>query len=153
MEKVYMELPKKNLRVWKNDDISPYDFRDDIRNESRNEVRNERYSNDELRNDRYSNEELRNDRYSNDDMRDRYNNEEDEYDMDAIMDELDRLDDEMRDECNPESDMYDNGNIDWRCNEDISQNMREMHIERKMIVEEENPKRKTTTWMRVTRVY
>lgn len=122
MEKVYMELPKKNLRVWKNDDISPYDFRD----------------------------ELRNDRYSNDVQ---YNNEEDEYDMDAIMDELDRMDEDMQDECNPESDMYENGNIDWRCNEDISQNLREMHVERKSIVEEENPKRKTTTWMRVTRVY
>ena len=47
MEKVYMELPKKNLRVWKNDDISPYDFRDDVRNETRNEIRNDRYSNDE----------------------------------------------------------------------------------------------------------
>jgi len=123
MEKVYMELPKKNLRVWKNDDISPYDFRDELRNETRNEVRNDRYSNDE-----------------------------DEYDMDAIMDELDRMDD-MMDECNPESDMYDNGNIDWRCNEDVSQRMTQMSMERKSIVEEENPKRKTTTWIRVTRVY
>ena len=136
MEKVYMELPKKNLRVWKNDDISPYDFRDD--------GRINRYSNEDLRNDRYSNEELRNDRIQN---------EEDEYDMDAIMEELDRMDEEMQDECSPESDMYDNGNIDWRCNEDVSQNMSSMHVERKTIVEEENPKRKTTTWMRVTRVY
>ena len=31
MEKVYMELPKKNLRVWKNDDISPYDFVDNAK--------------------------------------------------------------------------------------------------------------------------
>lgn len=124
MEKVYMELPKKNLRVWKNDDISPYDFRDEIRNETRNEIRNDRYSNDE-----------------------------DEYDMDAIMDELDRMDEDMRDECSPESDMYENGNIDWRCNEDVSQRMTQMSMERKSIVEEENPKRKTTTWIRVTRVY
>ena len=123
MEKVYMELPKKNLRVWKNDDISPYDFRDELRNETRNEVKNNQYSNDE-----------------------------DEYDMDAIMDELDHMDD-MMDECNPESDMYDNGNIDWRCNEDVSQRMTQMSMERKSIVEEENPKRKTTTWIRVIRVY
>ena len=135
MEKVYMELPKKSLKVWKNDDISPYDFRD--------ELRNEKYSNEEVRNERY-NDEFRNDRYISD---------EDEYDMDAIMDELDRIDMEMGDECSPESDMYDNGNIDFRCNEDISQNMTQMHVERKTIVEEENPKRKTTTWMRVTRVY
>ena len=120
MEKVYMELPKKNLRVWKNEDVSPYDFRDDHVNEPRN---------------------------------DQYSDYDDEYDMDAIMDELNRMEYEIEDECNPESDMYENGNIDWRCNEDISQNMKEMHIERKSVVEEENPKRKTTTWMRVKRVY
>lgn len=119
MEKVYMEVPKKNTAVWRSEDISPYDFRN---NESN--VHNDRFVTDE-----------------------------DEYDMDAIMDELDRIDEDMVDECNPESDMYENGNIDWRCNEDISQNVRQMNIDRKTIVEEENPKRKTTTWMRVSRVY
>lgn len=136
MEKVYMELPKKSLRVWKNDDISPYDFRDD--------ERMNRYSNEDVRNNKLNNEDIINKRYQN---------EEDEYDMDAIMEELDRMDEQMQDECSPESDMYENGNIDFRCNEDVSQNMSSMHLERKTIVEEENPKRKTTTWMRVTRVY
>ena len=135
MEKVYMEVPKKKLGVWKSDDVSPYDFRDDVRNEFRNDMRNE------LRN------EVLNDR-----LDERYMHEEDEHDMDAIMDELDKMG-ELQDECNPENDMYDYGNIDWRCNEDISQQMSQMNIERKTIVEEENPKRKTTTWMRVTRVY
>ena len=118
MEKVYMEVPRKNSNVWRSEDVSPYDFRDSDKKEKEY---------------------------------DRYMNEEDEYDMDAIMDELDRMD--MQDECSPESDMYENGNIDWRCNEDVSQKMRQMNVERKTIVEEENPKRTTTTWLRVSRVY
>ena len=56
-------------------------------------------------------------------------------------------------DCHPELDMYDNRNIDWRWNEDVSQNPRNMTMDRKTIVEEENPKRKTTTWLRVRREY
>lgn len=122
MEKVYMEVPKKNSRMWKPEDISPYDFKDDI-------PVNTTY-------DQYS------------------DTNEEEYDMEAIMDELNRIDDELESDCIHEDDMYDNGNIDWRCNEDVSQtNERKMSVDRKTIVEEDNPKRKTTTWMRVTKYY
>lgn len=120
MEKVYMEVPKKNMKMWKPEDISPYDFKDDIQVNSY----------------------------------DRYSDNEDEYDMDAIMEELNKIDDELENECIHEDDMYENGNIDWRCNEDVSQNNeRKMSIDRKTIVEEDNPKRKTTTWMKVTKFY
>ena len=141
MEKVYMEAPRRNTNTWRSEDISPYDFRDENPPSTPQENRN----NQEIRDTRTPNRMTQNST--------RYASEEDEYDMDAIMEELDRMDEELGDECSPESDMYDNGNIDWRCNEDVSQNMSSMHVERKTIVESDNPKRKTTTWMRVTRVY
>ena len=121
MEKVYMEVPKTSKRVWRSNDISPYDFKDDAR--------------------------------MNNISMPSYQNEEEEYDMDAIMDELNHMDDELEGECMPEDDMYDNGNIDWRWNEDVSHQDQKMCIERKTVVEEENPKRTTTTWMRVKREY
>ena len=121
MEKVYMEVPKTNKRVWKSNDISPYDFKEDAR--------------------------------MNNITMPSYQNEEEEFDMDAIMNELNNIDDELERECMHEDDMYDIGNIDWRWNEDVRNQSQRMHIERKTVVEEENPKRKTTTWMKVIRSY
>lgn len=120
MEKVYMEAPKQ-ARMWKPEDISPYDFKDDLPVNSS---------------------------YVMDDEND------DEFDMDALLDEMNSMDDEMNFKDDESRDMYENGNIDWRCNEDMSQrNCKNLSMERKTIVEEENPKRVTTTWMRVTKQY
>lgn len=119
MEKVYMEAPKQNQnRMWRPEDISPYDFRDPQTNQNS--------------------------------MNDTYEFNENDLDMDAILNEMNAMDNES----SRESDMYDNQNIDWQCNEDVSQRPYHTQVmDRKTIVEEENPKRKTTTWMRVTRQY
>lgn len=135
MEKIYMETPRRNTNTWRKDDISPYDFRDDV-----TQVKQENFN----QSSNQTNENRMN--------QNRYMSEEDEYDMDAIMDEMNQLED-IEYDCHPELDMYDNGNIDWRWNEDVSLNPKNMTIDRKTIVEEENPKRKTTTWMRVKREY
>ena len=145
MEKVYMEAPRRNTNTWRSEDVSPYDFRDEgMSQESLNRSIAENRNTVDTRR---PSQEIRKQDYAN-----RYANEEDEYDMDAIMEEMNQMED-IEYDCHPELDMYDNGNIDWRWNEDVSQNPRNMTIDRKTIVEEENPKRKTTTWMRVRREY
>lgn len=140
MEKVYMEAPRRNTNTWRSEDISPYDFRDENPPSTPQENRN----NQEIRDTRTPNRMTQNST--------RYASEEDEYDMDAIMEEMNQMED-IEYDCHPELDMYDNRNIDWRWNEDVSQNPRNMTMDRKTIVEEENPKRTTTTWLRVRREY
>ena len=121
MEKVYMEAPKQQTRMWKPEDISPYDFKNDLPVNSSYDMNDEN---------------------------------EEEFDMNALLDEMDSMDDEMDREDMNESDMYENGNIDWQCNEDMSQkNYKNLIMERKTVVEEENPRKVTTTWMRVTKQY
>lgn len=119
MEKVYMEAPKKkNDRMWRPTDVSPYDFKEEHAVNGQPTEFNE-----------------------------------EEFDMDAILKDMSMLDDEMNHEI-LEPDMYENRNIDYRYGEDVSQRpYSSQTMDRKMIVEEDNPKRKTTTWMRVTRHY
>ena len=147
MEKVYMEAPRRNTNTWRSEDVSPYDFRDENPTPQENlnrSIAENRNTVDTRRNP----QEMRTQDYSN-----RYANEEDEYDMDAIMEEMNQMED-IEYDCHPELDMYDNGNIDWRWNEDVSQRCpKNTTMDRKTIVEEENPKRKTTTWMRVKHEY
>lgn len=148
MEKVYMEVPKRNTKTWRTEDISPYDFKDDISYDRNTNQENTHFEERALQRNRMQESNLKNR------MQDHFDNEEDEYDMDAIMEDMNRIDDELENECYHEADMYENGNIDWRWNEDVSQSTnKNMTIDRKTIVEEENPKRTTTTWMRVKRQY
>lgn len=170
MEKVYMEAPRRNTNTWRSEDISPYDFRDEnpqtMPQDTSNRLSTERGTQNTrtqeripLENQTTQESRIRSNldnRISQDNRTqypNRYISEEDEYDMDAIMNEMNELED-IEYDCNPELDMYDNGNIDWRWNEDVSQRCpKNMTMDRKTIVEEENPKRKTTTWMRVKREY
>lgn len=122
MEKVYMEAPRKQTnRQWRAEDVSPYDFRDDLPNNSYN------------------------------------NSKETDFDMDSLMEDMNALDSQFDMNMNDENedDMYHNGNIDWQWNEDVSQsgNCRTLSMERKKVIEEENPKRITTIWTRITKQY
>lgn len=156
MEKVYMEVPKKNSRTWRSEDVSPYDFRDDIREVTPERRANEPRTTLDNRSvqENYSTPDNRTHQNNRIYLDSQHMNEEDEYDMDAIMEDMDMIEDELENGLYPQRDMYDNGNIDWRCNEDVSQNnMKTMTVDRKTIVEEDNPKRTTTTWMRVRREY
>lgn len=76
---------------------------------------------------------------------DHYEANEDDYDMNTYENEFDQM--EM-DEKN-EPDMYDNGNIDFGNNT----MPKTTTLEKKIVVEEENPRRVTTTWMKVTKTY
>ena len=143
MEKVYMEAPRRNTNTWRSEDVSPYDFRDE--NPPVQENMNRTIMDDRA-------QEIRNQNYNvrNQNIRDY---DEDEFDMDAIMDEMNQMDD-IEYDCYPEPDMYENHNIDWRWNEDVSMgNPKNMTVDKKTVVEEENPKRKTTTWMRIRKEY
>lgn len=78
---------------------------------------------------------------------DHYEANEDDFDMNTYENEFSHMDMEME-EIN-ENDMYENGNIDFGNN----QLPKSMTVEKKTVVEEENPRRVTTTWMKVTKTY
>ena len=71
-------------------------------------------------------------------------------------------------DCIHEADMYDNGNIDWQCGIDVSNNSGQRSLnkaihesgspksvtyEKKTMVEENDPPKKTTCWIRVIKEY
>ena len=153
MEKIYMEAPK-NTRMWRPEDISPYDMKDDL-SLNRENYESARKNRNELTNRNESIERRNQNRnMSSMDNQHDYDFSEDSFDMDALMEDMDRLEEEMNEDDMDENDMYENGNIDWQCNEDVSRrSYKNQTMERKTIVEEDNPKRTTTTWMRVTRQY
>lgn len=116
MEKIYMEAPAPT-KMWRPTDISPYDFRDEL---------------------------------STNKMSSSQNNQQEEFDdegfdMDAILNEMNMLNDEMENELYQENEMISHPSINDSC--------KQQTIQRKTIIEEENPKRTTTTWIKVTRCY
>lgn len=76
---------------------------------------------------------------------DHYDADEDDFDMNALYNEMEDEYDDLHEE-----DMYSNNNINEMYHEQKPKNV---ILEKKIISEEENPKRTTTTWIKVTKNY
>lgn len=157
--------------VWKDEDQSPYDIFDDSIYSGFDDPYDEMINEDEFCKD-CSNYDTCSKRQNNQPQHSQMQQMDDEIETninaseDVFADESIQIDSDEYD-CIHEADMYDNGNIDWHCGIDYSNSSSQRSLnevnkttmpksityEKKTMVEENDPPKKTTSWIRVIKEY
>lgn len=156
--------------VWKEDDQSPYDLFDDSLCANFDDPYDEMVSEDEFCKD-CSNYDTCTKRQPTPVKKSQMQQMDDEIEANISQSEANFTNvqsDSDEYDCIHEADMYDNGNIDWQCGIDVSNNSGQRSLnkaihesgspksvtyEKKTMVEENDPPKKTTCWIRVIKEY